>query len=347
MRSFEAGEERAMFPECTTFPVRSQHLRVPQAPRPFGQPPRKNVGCGAWNRSSSRFAATGSSRRGIACTRSRSRTARSSPRPATAGSPASCAPSSKPIQALPLARARADLDERDLAIASASHRATPDQIAAVRALLAKAPADEADLELGLQEGRPPEPVYNNCSGKHAGMLALCRAHGWATEGYRLPGHPVQQACRDAHAEAADVDASELADRARRLRRRHLRAARSSGWRTPTPASSSSRRAAASRDAMRAHPELVGGPDGADFDLMRAAPGWFAKGGAEGLLCAGGPGLARRRAQVDGRRRRARSARRSPSSSAASGSTCRASRRRRSRTPAAKRSARSSRSARDS
>ena len=42
-------------------------------------------------------------------------------------------------------------------------------------------------------------------------------------------------------------------------------------------------------AMRAHPELVGGPDGPDFDLMRLAPGWFAKGGAEGLLCAGGPG----------------------------------------------------------
>src|SRR5437016_4450930 len=55
--------------------------------------------------------------------------------------------SSKPIQALPLARARDDLDDRDLAIASASHRATPDQIAAVRALLAKAPADEADLDL--------------------------------------------------------------------------------------------------------------------------------------------------------------------------------------------------------
>ena len=42
------------------------------------------------------------------------------------------------------------------------------------------------------------------------------------------------------------------------------------------------------NAMRAHPDLVGGPDGADYHLMRAAPGWFAKGGAEGLLCAGGP-----------------------------------------------------------
>src|SRR5436853_7722836 len=75
--------------------------------------------------------------------------------------------SSKPIQALPLARARDDLDDRDLAIASASHRATPEQIAAVKALLAKAPASEDELELGLQECRPPEPLFHNCSGTHA------------------------------------------------------------------------------------------------------------------------------------------------------------------------------------
>src|ERR1700730_942062 len=112
--------------------------------------------------------------------------------------------SSKPIQALPLARARDDLDERDLAIASASHRATDDQIAAVRALLAKAPATEDDLEVGLQEGRPPQRVFHNCSGKHAGMLALCRAHGWPTTGYRLPDHPVQQAALAAHVEAAET-----------------------------------------------------------------------------------------------------------------------------------------------
>jgi L-asparaginase II len=41
--------------------------------------------------------------------------------------------------------------------------------------------------------------------------------------------------------------------------------------------------------MRAHPDLVGGPDGVDFELMRAAQGWIAKGGAEGLLCAAGNG----------------------------------------------------------
>src|SRR5437764_8527956 len=82
----------------------------------------------------------------------------------------------KPIQALPLARAREDLDETDLAIASASHVGKPGQVDAVRRLLARAPATEDELDCGVQEGRPPEPVYHNCSGKHAGMLALCRAH---------------------------------------------------------------------------------------------------------------------------------------------------------------------------
>ena len=48
------------------------------------------------------------------------------------------------------------------------------------------------------------------------------------------------------------------------------------------------------EAMRAHPELVGGAGQADTELMRALPGWVAKGGAEGLMCAadaGGLGVA--------------------------------------------------------
>jgi L-asparaginase II len=195
--------------------------------------------------------------------------------------------SSKPIQALPLARARADLDARDLAIASASHRAMPDQIDAVRALLAKAPATDDELELGLQEGRPPEKIFHNCSGKHAGMLALCRAREWPAAGYRLPDHAVQQACAAAHAEAVDADEHELATAtdgcgvvtfAMPLERMAY------GFARFEQLPQGSRIA----DAMRLHPDLVGGPDGADFQLMRDAPGWFAKGGAEGLLCAGGP-----------------------------------------------------------
>ena len=193
--------------------------------------------------------------------------------------------SSKPLQALPLVRARDDLTEEEVAIACASHRDTPDQVAAARALLAKAGATEDDLELGPQEGRPPEKIHNNCSGKHAGMLALCRARGWETRGYRLPEHPVQQACREAHAEAAEVDEMATGTDGCGVVTFALPLERTAHAYSRLRALPGGDRIAA---AMRARPDLVGGPDGPDFLLMRDAPGWLAKGGAEGLLCAAGP-----------------------------------------------------------
>jgi L-asparaginase II len=194
--------------------------------------------------------------------------------------------SSKPIQALPLARARDDLDPREVAIACASHRAEPAQLDAVRRLLAKAPARERELECGIQDGRPPDPLYHNCSGKHAGMLALCRARGWRSEGYRHEAHRVQRAIAAAHAEAAGVDEDSMP-------------AAVDGCGVVTFALSLERSTVAfSRvrelaggerivEAMSAHPELIGGAGQADTELMRALPGWIAKGGAEGLMCAAG------------------------------------------------------------
>jgi len=193
--------------------------------------------------------------------------------------------SSKPLQALPLVRARDDLPDDELAIACASHRDTPEQLAAVRALLARAEATEDDLELGPQEGRPPQKIHHNCSGKHAGMLALCRARGWPTQGYHLPEHPVQRASREAHAEAAEVEPEEAASDGCGVVTFALPLERMAHAYSRLETLPGGDRIAA---AMRARPDLVGGPDGADFFLMRAAPGWVAKGGAEGLLCAAGP-----------------------------------------------------------
>ena len=193
--------------------------------------------------------------------------------------------SSKPLQALPLVRARDDLTDEEVAIACASHRDTPDQVAAARELLARAAATEDDLELGPQEGRPPGKIHNNCSGKHAGMLALCRARGWETRGYRLPDHPVQQACRDAHAEAAEVDDMATGTDGCGVVTFALPLERMAHAYSRLEALPGGGPVAA---AMRARPDLVGGPDGPDFLLMRGAPGWLAKGGAEGLLCAAGP-----------------------------------------------------------
>jgi L-asparaginase II len=193
--------------------------------------------------------------------------------------------SSKPLQAVPLARARDDLDACDLAIASASHLADDAQLAAVRALLAKAPAKTDELECG-PEGHPPSPVNHNCSGKHAGMLALCRAQGWPSEGYRLPDHPVQRAMLAVHAEAAEVDEQEIpagvdgcgvVTFALPLERMAHAFARFEQL----------ERAVRVADGMREYPELIRGPLATDTRLMRVLPGWIAKGGAEGLLCAAG------------------------------------------------------------
>jgi L-asparaginase II len=192
--------------------------------------------------------------------------------------------SAKPFQALPLVRARDDLSAEEIAIASASHLATPEAVAAVRSLLAKAPATEDDLECG------PEPtrLEHNCSGKHAGMLALCRAKGWASGGHRLETHPVQHGCLAEVAAASDTSAEDIpvavdgcgvvtfALPLERMARMFGRLEQLEGGATVAA-------------AMRTHPDLIRGPTAADTLLMRELDGWAAKGGAEGLLCAAGPG----------------------------------------------------------
>jgi L-asparaginase II len=192
----------------------------------------------------------------------------------------------KPIQALLLTRALPELTEEELAIACASHLARPEQLAAVRSLLAGAPADEDELECG-PAGDPPEPINHNCSGKHAGMLALSRAHGWDSRGYRLSDHPCQRAMVAEVARAADLEQDEIESGidgcgvvafALPLERMALAFARLERL-------DGGDRVAA---AMRAHPALIRGPESPDTTLMRAQEGWIAKGGAEGLMCAAGP-----------------------------------------------------------
>ena len=192
----------------------------------------------------------------------------------------------KPLQALPLARARDDLDDRDLAITSASHLAAPSQLAAVRALLSKAPAREEELECG-PDGQPPARIKHNCSGKHAGMLALCRAHKWRSEGYRVEAHRVQRTMLAEVARAVDLPEDEIPTAV-------------DGCGVVTFALPLDLMAAAFgrleslegggrvATAMRAHPELIRGPRAPDTVVMRTLDGWVAKAGAEGLVCAASP-----------------------------------------------------------
>lgn len=200
--------------------------------------------------------------------------------------------SAKPFQALPLARAYDDLDSRELAIASASHLADRAQLEAVRMLLSRAGADEGDLECG-PDGEPPSRLRHNCSGKHAGMLAVCRARGWRTEGYRLPGHRMQREnLRDvARAAGVEEDSIRTAVDGCGVVTFALTLERMAAMFTQLESSREGKRVA---DAMRAHPELIRGAGATDTVLMQTIPGAVAKGGAEGLLCGllpGGTGFA--------------------------------------------------------
>jgi L-asparaginase II len=190
----------------------------------------------------------------------------------------------KPLQALPLAQL--DVGGEELAIACASHEARPEQLAAVRSLLARAGAREDELECGEEHG---SKLGHNCSGKHAGMLFVVRRRGWGSAGYRSPEHALQRELHGVVAEATAVPADEIptatdgcgvvtfavplfamARAFARLVRGELQGAE---------------RVA---EAMRAHPELIGGPDAVDTLVMRALPGAIAKRGAEGVLCVGLP-----------------------------------------------------------
>ena len=188
--------------------------------------------------------------------------------------------SAKPIQARVVVRSRPDLDDEQIAVMCASHRATPEQLEIVRRLLAAAPATEDELECGAA----PTPIEHNCSGKHAGFLALCRSEGWPADGYRLLEHPCQQAVIREVAELAGVDSGSMPVGV-------------DGCGVPTfalPLERAARAFARLREgeegrrvvsAMRAHPELLRGPVGVDARVAERLDGWVAKGGAEGLFCA--------------------------------------------------------------
>jgi L-asparaginase II len=192
----------------------------------------------------------------------------------------------KPLQALPLADAAADLPEDELAIACASHEARPEQLRVAGSLLARAGRVEEDLECGPVNG---SRLRHNCSGKHAGMLLLCRLRGWEHAGYRLPEHPLQAELLELVSRAGDADATTLPTavdgcgvvtfalplRAMALAFSRLATGQLDG-------------AGRVLEAMLRHPDLVGGPEASDTRVMLERPGAIAKRGAEGVLCVGLP-----------------------------------------------------------
>jgi L-asparaginase II len=137
--------------------------------------------------------------------------------PATLTTLRSCV---KPLQARPfveLAAADLGVTDDELAVACASHSAEPEHVETVRRLLARAGLEESQLLCGPQlptqpgdarqallEGGP-RPIDNNCSGKHAAMLATCVVQGWPVSGYTAPDHACQQSVSAALGEALQLD----------------------------------------------------------------------------------------------------------------------------------------------
>lgn len=215
----------------------------------------------------------------------------------------------KPFQALPLvADGAADaigLTTQELALACASHSSEPPHLAVAQGLLDRLGLSAADLACGphvpysaseaeriVRERVALTPVWSNCSGKHAGMLALARHHGWPTAGYERPGHPVQQRILAEVARWTGVPADAIVtatDGCAAVTFALPLAAMALAW--ARLGASDDPSATRVRAAMTAHPELVAGQGRLCTDLMAALPGRvLAKVGAAGIYCAALPEL---------------------------------------------------------
>jgi L-asparaginase II len=207
----------------------------------------------------------------------------------------------KPVQALAMLRCGLDLPPELLALACASHSGEDFHVAGARRILASAGLTEdalgctPDLPLGdearrahLAAGRGPAPIYMNCSGKHAAMLATCVRRGWPTGGYLDPEHPLQRATADTVAELAGepVGAVAVDGCGAPLFGVSLRGLAAAFGRLAAAGEGTAERRVA--DAMRAHPEWVGGTGRDVTTLMRRLPGAVAKDGAEGVYAVGLP-----------------------------------------------------------
>ncbi len=216
----------------------------------------------------------------------------------------------KPLQAIAMLRAGLHLDGPLLALACASHSGEPMHREGASQILRDAGLTEADLQntpdLPLDaeasvrwqaSGRGPTSLLQNCSGKHAAMLATCVAAGWDTSGYLDPAHPLQRAIKEGvedltgdHVHYTAVDgcgaplfSCTLSGLARAFGAIAL-AASTAG---PGRVNATNHLGRVGR-AMNAHPEMVGGTGRDVTVLMAGVPGLVAKDGAEGVYAAGLP-----------------------------------------------------------
>lgn len=221
----------------------------------------------------------------------------------------------KPLQALALIETGAaeayQVSDAELALAAASHSATPDHVDAVAGWLKRMGLQESDLECGghdpmnrdadkalIRADTTPGALHNNCSGKHVGFLTTALHMGQPTKGYSEPDHPVQQRLVailtamggiDLTATPRGVDGCGIPVIGMPLAALALALARMAD-----PKDLDGVRAKASGRiiaAMTANPDLVAGPGRFDTITMKAGNGAFVvKAGAEGVYAGIVPGL---------------------------------------------------------
>jgi L-asparaginase II len=219
----------------------------------------------------------------------------------------------KSIQALALlesgAADRFGFTPSELALACSSHAGTPLHVETARSMLDKAGFEPGSLECGahwpLEEASAralarvadePSPLHNNCSGKHAGFLAVARHLGPDPAGYVAPDHPVQKRVTATLAEVCGVPlsaANRATDGCSIPTYKIPLASLATGFaRIGTGASLPAARQAAFerlRRAVAENPLLIAGPGRFDSRVTATCgPRVFLKSGAEGVLCAAIP-----------------------------------------------------------
>lgn len=217
--------------------------------------------------------------------------------------------SAKPFQAAAVVLSgavdRYGLDERHLAVMAGSHAGEPHHVEAVASMLERAGIAPSALRCGThapfhrgttealwRAGLSPSVLMNNCSGKHAGMLAAARIAGEPLETYLDRSHPVQRANLEAVAAFTSAPAAQIpvavdgctaptfAVPLRAAATAFARLARALS--KPEAAGDVDAAAARVAAAMRSHPEMVAGDGMLDTELMRALGGSVAKVGADGV-----------------------------------------------------------------
>ncbi len=130
----------------------------------------------------------------------------------------------KAFQCLPMIESGAadafGLTDEEIALCCSSHSGEPEHVRVAKSILAKCQVDEVCYECGahypsskeatydlVRHGEKPRQIHNNCSGKHAGMLALAKQLGVNNKNYVKLDHPVQRAIAKTIEKLCEVDLS--------------------------------------------------------------------------------------------------------------------------------------------